>query len=154
QNRLEPYNNIAVIATLLAGFGLSIFPLPRSDVSDGDIFQLGLAGHVAYNTLMCCSFSTNMVVAVIMTLQLYFTRRLAMHASPTKAADFMATTEDIRHLAVQGFFYLSLPTFMMAFTLLLFTVLEEVAAICAAVMAIIGLGSSVGSIWYYVLKFK
>ena len=49
---------------------------------------------------------------------------------------------------------LSLPTFMMAFILLLFTVLEEAAAICAAVMAIIGLGLAVGSIWYYILKFK
>ncbi|CAB1097750.1 unnamed protein product [Ectocarpus sp. CCAP 1310/34] len=64
QNRLEPYSNISIIATLFAGVGLAIFPLPRSNVPEGHGFLLGLTGHVVYNFLMCCSFSTNMLVAL------------------------------------------------------------------------------------------
>ena len=43
---------------------------------------------------------------------------------------------------------------MMALTALLFIVLEETAAICTAVVVIIGLGLAVGSIFFYFLKFR
>ncbi|CAN0422823.1 unnamed protein product [Ectocarpus sp. 12 AP-2014] len=154
QTRLEPYRNISIIATLLAGFGLAIFPLARSDVPEDHDFLLGLTGHVVYNLLMYCSFCTNMLVAVVLTLQLYFTQRLATLHSPTVAERFMRTTQGIRHLAVCSFFYFSLPAFMIAFAILLFTVLEEDAAICTSVVTLIGLGLVGGSTSYYFRAFK
>ncbi|CAM9583263.1 unnamed protein product [Ectocarpus sp. 4 AP-2014] len=154
ENRLEPYSNISIIATLLAGFGLAIFPLPRSDVPEGHDFVLGLTGHVVYNFLMCCSFSTNVLVTVVLTLQLYFTQRLAALHSPTVAERFMRTTQGIRHLTVCSFFFFSLPAFMIAFAVLLFTVLEEAAAICTSVVTLIGLGLVGGSTSYYFRAFK
>ena len=45
-------------------FGLAMFPLPRSDMPEGNSFSLGATGHMVYNILMCCSFSTNVVVTV------------------------------------------------------------------------------------------
>ncbi|CAM9568174.1 unnamed protein product [Ectocarpus sp. 4 AP-2014] len=152
-DRLEPYNNISVIATLLAGFGLAIFPFPRSDVPEGHDFLLGLTGHVVYNFLMCCSFGTNMLVAVVLALQLYFTQRLATLHSPAVASRFMKSTLGIRHFAVCGFSFFSFPVFMIAFTILLFAVLEEAAAICTSVVTLVGLGLAAGSTLYYFREF-
>lgn len=42
---------------------------------------------------------------------------------------------------------------MIAFTMLLFTVLEEAAAICTSILTIIGFALVVKSIRYYFLEF-
>ncbi|CAN0200108.1 unnamed protein product, partial [Ascophyllum nodosum] len=93
----------------------------ESGLDDFD-FQWGSTGHTLYNVLMGVSFSINVVITVMLTLQLYFAQRLVVRHSAVIAMRYMDKTEDLRHLGVAVFYVVSIPAFMVAFTLLLFTV--------------------------------
>lgn len=54
---------------------------------------------------LCPSLTTVRFSKVVLTLQLYFTRRLSTLYSPSVAARFMTTTQVTRHFAVGGFFF-------------------------------------------------
>lgn len=49
---------------------------------------------------------------------------------------------------------LSLPTFVIALTVLLFTVLEEAAACCTSIVTLIGLGLMARSTFYFFREFR
>lgn len=109
---------------------------------------------MAYNVLTGCSFVSNLVITVALTLQIYFTQRLVSHYPAGVIKYNMNDTQFIRQLAVSALFKFSLPLFVVSLCLLLLITIYRVAAVATCAALAFGLGAMIVCRHAYFQKFR